>query len=120
MSECNNRVVISGYYLTNSEVRFIIKNSINLKSLFRLFVKWKVLNKTFTHYFSREFATRAGRFNSCEGCGSTNNLTVHHIKPVKSVFSEQKIFDLTNFSILCRKCHIEKEKHLIKNKKVKK
>lgn len=55
----------------------------------------------------------------CEKCGSTENLTIHHVIPL----SKNVIISEKNCSTLCRKCH-DKVHGMIpngkKNKKIKK
>jgi 5-methylcytosine-specific restriction endonuclease McrA len=41
--------------------------------------------------------------NKCEYCGSTEKLTVHHIKPRSS--NPELSFEPSNLVILCEKCH---------------
>jgi 5-methylcytosine-specific restriction endonuclease McrA len=40
---------------------------------------------------------------SCQICGSTERLEVHHNVPPKG--SEELFFDVNNLTVLCNKCH---------------
>ena len=56
------------------------------------------LNKLLTRH-KQEFKLN----KVCASCGATDNLTVHHIKPVsKAPYLE---YDFNNYLVLCDKCH---------------
>lgn len=55
---------------------------------------------------------RAGR--RCEKCRTSRNLTIHHIDPVSNEGSN----DLDNLSLLCKSCHLEWERFMIKHDEV--
>lgn len=50
----------------------------------------------------------------CAICGNENNLTIHHIKPVRS-FPWLK-YDINNFMVLCGDCHYKLHNGGIKGK----
>lgn len=39
----------------------------------------------------------------CAICGNTENLTIHHIKPVVNNYWLK--YDINNFMVLCDECH---------------
>lgn len=47
--------------------------------------------------------------NKCVHCGTSENLTVDHIKPMAM---EGKKRDLDNMQLLCRRCHNAKDYHV--------
>ena len=50
-------------------------------------------------------ATRHRDHNQCTNCGTTTNLTVHHITPKRNGGTDT----LDNLTTLCRNCHTEAE-----------
>jgi 5-methylcytosine-specific restriction protein A len=50
--------------------------------------------------------TARNRDQQCTNCGTTNNLTVHHIIPIKQ--APHLALHLDNLTTLCRSCHAHK------------
>jgi 5-methylcytosine-specific restriction endonuclease McrA len=46
--------------------------------------------------------------HTCQDCGATENLHVHHIKPVRTFDDPNDAHDLENLITLCEHCHLSK------------
>ena len=52
----------------------------------------------------RKYALKRDNY-TCQECGATENLQVHHIKAKK--FHPELTYDLDNLITLCKKCHLK-------------
>lgn len=93
-----NKIIPAGSYFCSYHKD--ISDTNRKESAFKTATRYANYNNPEWRKLSKQYLIEVGH---CEKCGSTDNLQVHHIIPVR--LAPQLFLERANWQVLCRTCH---------------